>query len=386
MWENYVRYRDRMDWDDAIFMLPGPVKMHPRVIRAMAVPARAHRDKDYYDVIEEIKGLLKYLYQTRHDVILLSSSGTGAMDAAISNLLRKDDKVLCIHNGKFGQRFYEICKVFASPVEYRVEWGKAPDIEKVKENLETEEFRAVTLCYNESSTALTNPGEEIGKLVKKYDAFFIVDGITAVGGLDISPEKLNADALVVGSQKCIAAPAGLATISLSPRYIEEMHDESTYYFNLRKALKKWEKNDTPWTSAIPLFFAMHEALLLLKEEGITNRIKRTRRLAEATRAAVKAIGLYLFPDDRYASDTLTGVWYPEGIDDKNFRGLLKEEYRIIIAGAQEHIKGKVFRIGHMGIVGFNDLIATIGAIEVVLNKLGYKCDLGAGVAEVLKYM
>jgi len=377
-----------MDLMDNTIMLGGPVKMHPRVLRAMSVPARAHRDPDFIEMLRETKEFLQYVFQSKQDVALLFGSGTASMDAAVSNIVKKGDKMLAIHNGKFSQRLYEIGNTYAEADELAVEWGKAPDIDAVAEKLESGDYRAVSICMNESSTGLTNPVKEVGKLVKKHDAIYIVDGITAVGGLDVKPEEIGADIVLLGSQKCVAGPAGLSAVSVSERYKERMYTDTTYYLNLKKHLDKMmQKNDTPFTSAIPLVQGFHEALKMVKEEGIENRIKRTRNMAEATRAAVEALNLELFPDKRYASDTLSAINYPEGITDKDFRGILKEKYGVVIAGGQAHIKGKIFRIGHMGQVRMVELLGTFGAIEAVLRQLGYtNFTPGEGVAAIEEYI
>ncbi|MEW5760446.1 MAG: alanine--glyoxylate aminotransferase family protein [Candidatus Thermoplasmatota archaeon] len=373
-----------MDLENNIFMLPGPVKMHPRVIRAMCVPALSHRDKKYYEIVKEIRELLKYVFRTNYEVCLFSASGTGGMDAAISNLLKKDDNVLSITNGKFGERFYEIAKVYARAKRIEFEWGKAPEIEKIDEELSKEEYKAVTLCFNESSTGLTNPAKEIGKVVKEHGALFIVDGITALGGIKFTPEEINADVVVTGSQKCIAAPPGLSALAISKEAYEMLTDYP-YYLNIKQHIEKMKADDTPWTSAVPLFLAFREALRIIKEEGLENRIKRTETLAKATRDAMKTIGLKIFPDEKYASNTVTAIKYPPNITDKEFRNRLKEEYSVVIAGGQDILKGKIFRIGHMGIVNFDLLCPTIASIESLLKKMNYKIKESA-INAIIGYM
>ncbi|MEW5937756.1 MAG: alanine--glyoxylate aminotransferase family protein [Candidatus Thermoplasmatota archaeon] len=374
------------DLQDNIFMLAGPVKIHRRVLEAMSVPSIAHRSEDFKEVNDELRELLKYLFQTDYDVALFSGSGTAGVEAAISNLVRKGDRVLNIANGKFGERLHEMSKIFATPTLLQIEWGKPPDLDVVERALAQEEYRAVTLCHNETSTGLTNQAMEIGALVKRHGALYILDGITSVGGLEVRPKDLGADVVIFGSQKCVGAPAGLAGICISPEAMSAMYDDTSYYLNVKKHVRKLKEGDTPWTPAIPLFLAMREALRMLKEEGIESRIARTKALAEATRAAVDALGLTLFPDPRHASNTLTAINYPKGIKDKEFRGTLRDRYGVIVAGAQDHIKGKVFRIGHMGICAFSDLLATFGGIEATLHRLGYRFERGASLAEIVERM
>lgn len=374
------------DLEDNIFMLAGPVKIHPRVLRVMSLPSMAHRSEEFKGVNAEIRELLKYLFQTKNDVALLTGSGTAGVEAAVSNLVRKGDKLLTINNGKFGERLGEVGNVFAETVELKFEWGRPIDLNKVAAALEQNKVRAMAFVHNETSTGHTNQASELAALAKKHDVLLILDAITAIGGLDVRPDEWGADITIFGSQKCVAAPAGLAGICVSEKAKQMMYDDTSYYLNVKDHIEKLKKNDTPWTPGIPLFLAMREALRMVKEEGLENRIKRTAALADATRAAVDALGLELFPERKFASNTLTAIRYPQGIDDKNFRATLRDKYNVIIAGAQDHIKGKVFRIGHMGICSFNDLVATFAAIEATLKHMGYPVKFGAGVGAIVERM
>jgi len=254
------------DPEDTVFMLPGPVKMHPRVLRAMAAPALNHRGPEFKEVLAELRELVRYVFGTRGEVAILSGSGTAGLEAAVSGLLRKEDKVLNLVNGKFSERFHDLCSVFASPTALTFEWGKPVDPERVATALdEDDSYKAVTLCWNETSTGLTNPIEAIAKVVKDRDKLLIVDGITAVGGLENRMDAWGIDALVVGSQKCLAAPAGLSAVALSPRAYESLHSETSFYTNLKAHVDGLAKQDTPYTPAVPLFLAFREALRMLKE-------------------------------------------------------------------------------------------------------------------------
>jgi len=373
------------DPEDTVFMLPGPVKMHPRVLRAMAAPALNHRGPEFKEVLAELRELVRYVFGTRGEVAILSGSGTAGLEAAVSGLLRKEDKVLNLVNGKFSERFHDLCSVFASPTALTFEWGKPVDPERVATALdEDDSYKAVTLCWNETSTGLTNPIEAIAKVVKDRDKLLIVDGITAVGGLENRMDAWGIDALVVGSQKCLAAPAGLSAVALSPRAYESLHSETSFYTNLKAHVDGLAKQDTPYTPAVPLFLAFREALRMLKEEGLENRIARTRKLAEAARAAYAAIDVDLFPDPRFASNTVTATKYPPGIDDAKFRKILREQYRVILAGGQAQLKGKIFRIGHMGLCSFTDLAACFTGIEGALAAMGHPFERGAAVAEIAR--
>ncbi|HEY7587330.1 MAG TPA: alanine--glyoxylate aminotransferase family protein [Thermoplasmata archaeon] len=373
------------DPEDTVFMLPGPVKMHPRVLRAMIAPALNHRGPEFKEILTELRGLVQYLFGTKGEVAILSGSGTAGLEAAVSGLLRKQDKVLNLVNGKFSERFNDLCSVFATPTALPFEWGTAVDAGRVAAALEADDaYKAVTVCWNETSTGLTNPIAEIARVVKKHDKLLIVDGITAVGGLESRFDEWGVDALVMGSQKCIAAPAGLAAVALSPRACASLHSETSFYTNLKAHVDGLSQQDTPYTPAVPLFLALREALRMLKEEGLEARVARTGRLAEAARAAYAAIDIDLFPDPRFASNTVTATKYPAGIDDAKFRKILREQHRVILAGGQSQLKGKIFRIGHMGICSFGDLAACFTGIEGTLAAMGHRFERGAGVAEVAR--
>ena len=375
------------DIQDNIFMLAGPVKIHPRVLKAMNTPSIGHRSPEFSEVNRELRELTQYLFQTKGDVAILTGSGTAGMDAALSNLLKKGDKALTINNGKFGERMGQLAKLYGDATELVYPWGTPPDLGEIEEILSKGETKVLAFTHNETSTGFTNPLPEISKLCQKHDVILVTDGITSVGGIDVPVDKLKIDVCITGSQKCIAAPAGLALLSVSERAMEAMYDNTSYYLNIKKHVKKLRDDDqTPYTPAVHLHLALLEALRILKEEGLENRIKRTGRVAEACRAAVEALGLELLPEKDYASNTVTAIKYPDGVSDKDVRGRLKEEYGIIVAGSQAPHKGEFFRIGHMGLVQMRELLATIGAIEASLAKAGYKFEKGAGVAAVEDFM
>lgn len=376
-----------MSLKETIFMLPGPVKMDRRVLEAMTEPYVAHRGPEFSQVIFEIRDLLRYLFQTSGDVALLSGSGTAGLDCAISNLLRKDDKVLNVVNGKFGERLHEISSVYADPTLLEYEWGKPPDLGEIEEKLSRGDFKAITLCHNETSTGMTNPARDIARIGRKHDLLVIFDVITAAGGMEFRPDEWGVDIAVLGSQKCLAAPAGLAALYVSERAQERMLEDRVFYLNLGRHIVEMKENgQTPWTPAIPLVLAFREALRLLKEEGLENRIKRIHKLASAARDAVHSLGLSLFPQKEFASDTVTAIRYPEGISDSDFRRRLKEEYGVILAGGQAHLKGKIFRMGTMGICSMPDILSTFASIESLLRKMGFKCRKGSGTEVFSDYL
>jgi aspartate aminotransferase-like enzyme len=371
-----------VDPSEDVFLLPGPVKMDRRVLEAMSAPAMNHRGPEFKEVLADLHALTRYLFGTRGPVALLSGSGTAALEAAVTGLLRKSDPVLDLVNGKFSERVHEMCQVFADPTALTFDWGTPVDPRRVSEALDARPYRAVTLCWNETSTGLTNPIEPIAKVVKEHDAFLIVDGITAVGGLENRMDAWGIDALVVGSQKCVAAPAGLSAVALSKRAYEALHSETSFYTNLKAHVDGLANQDTPYTPAVPLFLALREALRHLKAEGLDVRIARTRRLADAARAAVDALGLDLFPTRGFASNTVTAIRYPAGVDDSTFRKVLRERHRTTVAGGQAQLKEKIFRIGHMGICSFQDLEAGFTAIEATLAGMGHAVRKGAAAEAI----
>ena len=370
---------------DQVFMLAGPVKVDPRVLQAMTRAVINHRGSEFRTVNKDVRDGLRYVFQTQGEVAAISGSGTAGLEAVISSLLRKGDRVLTLVNGKFSERGYELSHLFANPTQMEFEWGKPMDVSRVAAELEEGEYRALTICHNETSTAVTNPLKEVAALCRKHDVLCLVDGITSVGGIECRPDEWGLDAVVLGSQKCIAAPAGVAGVMVSKKAYGQLHEETSYYLNLKAHIDALrDKEDTPYTPSIPLFLAVREALRLLKEEGLETRLKRTAKLADACRAAASAMGLALYPDASVASNTVTAIRYPPGVDDSAFRKKLLTEHNVVVAGGQGSIKGKIFRIGHMGICSMDDMRATWAAVERVLTDIGHKFGKGAAVAAVEK--
>ena len=365
-------------------MLPGPVKIDPRVLAAMSGSMINHRGSEFRRVNRDILEGLRYLFQSpQGHVAAISGSGTAGLEAVMTSLLRKGDRVLCLVNGKFSERSYELAGLVADPAQIEGPGGKPMDVSRVAKALETGTYRALTICHNETSTAVTNPLKEIAALCRKHDVLCLVDGITSVGGIEVRPEAWGLDAVVMGSQKCIAAPAGLAGVFVSLRAYDQLHEERAYYLNLKSHIDLLrEDEDTPYTPAIPLFLAVREALRLLREEGLENRIARTAELGDACRVAAKAFGLTLYPDESVASNTVTAINYPHGVEDGKFRKALLEKHGVVIAGGQAQLKGKIFRIGHMGICSLEDLRATWAAIGAVLAGFGHPVPEGANVPAI----
>lgn len=311
-----------MDLEDILLMMPGPVPVAPRVLRAMSKPMINHRSAEFAEIYTDCREILSNVFQTDNDIFLLSGSGTAGMEAAVGSLVGNGDKVIAIENGKFGERFKDIAALYADVVPAVFEWGLPIDLEVIKEKLE-EGAKAITLVHNETSTGILNPAAEIGKLARKHDALFIMDGVTSIGGDNVRVDEWGVDIAVVGSQKCLAAPPGLSIVSVSEKALEAMKGitKRPYYNDLLAYKKSGDKPrpETPYTPAIPLFYALQEALHIVKEEGMDARIKRHRILSEAVRAAIAELNIEMFPQlNEYShySNTVSAMKAPAGIDSE----------------------------------------------------------------------
>ncbi|MDD3406669.1 MAG: alanine--glyoxylate aminotransferase family protein [Methanomicrobium sp.] len=374
--------------DETLLMMPGPVPMPQRVRMAMARQAINHRGAEFGECLEDINRMLKPMFGTKNDIMVISGSGTAGMEAAVANFCAKK-KVCSLVNGKFGERLYKISSLYSdNAIAVESEWGTPLALDRLEAELEAG-AEAVTLVHNETSAAIKNPAEEVGRLCRKYDALFIMDGITSIAGDVVLADKWGADVAIVGSQKCLAAPAGLAALSVSDRAWENIAEWRPMYLDLKAYKKSADKKETPYTPAVPLFFALREACRIVEEEGLENRIARHKNMADAVRAAAKSWGLELFPTlDKFHeySNTATAICYPDGIDDSKFRGVIKK-LGIEISGGQDSLKGKIFRIGTMGATGAPEVMAVLNATLKALNELGYTqegCGLAAA-SEILKY-
>ncbi|MFA5348222.1 MAG: alanine--glyoxylate aminotransferase family protein [Methanoregula sp.] len=365
---------------ELLLMLPGPVPMPERVRYAMMCQAINHRSAEFGAVYADCVRVLKTAFGTTNDLFVISGSGTAGMEAAVANFGR-DKEIACLVNGKFGERLYKISQRYGKAHEIGSDWGTPLNLAALEERLE-QGAEVVTLVHNETSAGIKNPAQEVGRIAKKHDALFLMDGITSIGGDVFEADTWGADVAIVGSQKCLAAPPGLAGISVSSRAWERLCKNPPFYLDLAAYKKSaaGKSMETPYTPAVPLFFALREACLIVEEEGMANRIARHRKMAQAMRAAAKTWGLSLFPkiDAQHEySNTVTAFSYPEGVKDDEMRAIIKK-MGIVIAGGQDHLKGKIFRIGSMGAVSAPEILATLAATQNALKKLGYKVQ-GDGV-------
>jgi len=366
-------------------LAPGPTQVPPEVLLAMAKPILHHRGPEFAALFAEIRQDLKWLVQTQADVLTLVSSGTGAMEAAVSNFLSPGDKALCVNGGKFGERWGRLCKTFGvEATEIKVEWGQAVDPQAVAGALKQDpSIKAVYIQASETSTGVAHDTRAIADIVRSRDqTILVVDAITALGVFDLKTDDWGIDVLVAGSQKALMLPPGLAFVSVSDKAwrFADKAKNAAFYFNLKKEREAQQKNQTAYTAGVSLMVGLKEVLGMLKAEGLGNIFARHARLAHAMREGMKAAGLSLFPKQS-PSDALTVVCAPDGVDGQAVYKNLREQYGITAAGGQDHLKGKIFRISHMGYIDTFDVIQALAATEMVLKGLGYPIKLGAGVGK-----
>ncbi len=365
-------------------LAPGPTPVPENVLLSMAQPMIHHRTPQFSAIFAEAKEDLKYIFQTKQDVLILAASGTGAMEGSITNLFSPGDEVLVVNGGKFGERWGKIAEAYGLKAHWlNVEWGKAVNPSDVKKAIDANpKIKGVLMQASETSTTVAHPVKEIAELTRnRQDCLLIVDGITSVGVFPTPMDDWGIDVLVSGSQKAFMLPPGLAFAALSEKAWKFMETAKCprFYFDFKKERKNLKDNTTAYTPAASLVIGLRDALKMLKEEGLENVFARHNRLARATRAAVKAMGLKLLAPDS-PSDATTGAYMPEGIDGGKFVKYLRDDMGITMAGGQDHLKGKIIRIAHLGYVDTFDIIVAISSIEMALRKFGYKAESGKGVA------
>jgi len=363
-------------------MTPGPTPVPPKALLAMAEPIIHHRTPEFMEVFKEVCDLLKYVFQTQGDVITFTSSGTGAMEAAVCNLLSPGDKAICVQGGKFGERWTELCKAYGvTPIIIDVEWGTAVDPRVIEAELKKDAaIQAVFTTLCETSTGVLADIKTIAQITKNHNAVLVVDAISGLGAEEIKTDEWGIDCVVSGSQKGLMIPPGLAFINLSKKAWEKVEKSKCpkYYFSLKKAKKAIESTDTPFTPAISLVIALRETLRIMKAEGLDVIFARHKKLALATREAMKAMGLSLFAPTA-PSNGVTAVNVPAGIDGEKLVKHMRDKYGVGIAGGQAELKGKVFRIAHMGYITETDILTTIAVLGMALSEMGYRGEPGAGI-------
>ncbi len=365
-----------------LLMTPGPTPVAPETQLAMAQPIIHHRAPAFMEILAKVREDLKYLFQTEQEVLMFAATGTGAMEGAVTNTLSPGDTALVAEAGKFGERWGELCRVYGINVDLiKIEWGQAVDPQEVARRLDANPaIKAVFVQANETSTGVQQPVKELAAVTKtRPGVILVVDAISALGGYPLPMDEWGMDILVAGSQKAMMLPPGLAFAALSPKAWEFVKTSKCpkYYFDFAKQLKSQQKNQTAYTSAVTLTLGLQQVLGWIRERGLEKIFARNQKLSSAAKAAIKAMGMELY-SKQYPSDVLTAVLAPAGIDGQKVVGKMREK-GIWIAGGQAEAKGKIFRIAHMGFIDEQDLLGTIGALEIVLNDLGYKVELGVGL-------
>lgn len=369
-------------------LIPGPTQVPPEVLSAMSHPMINHRSSDFKAVLTEVTEGLKWAFQTKNDVLILTASGTGAMEAALVNTLSPGDKILILNIGAFGSRFVKIAKAYGFNIdEVKVERGKAADPKVVEQKLKEDrnkEIKAVIFQQNETSTGVLNDVKTIASLVAAHGALSIVDGVSGLLTADLRTDEWGIDVVAAGSQKAFMVPPGLSFVSMSEKAWKAYESAKTprFYFDLGAARKFAQTGETPWTPCLSIAFGLQVSFRMLKAEGLENIFKRHEKLSRAVRAGVKALGFGLLAEERSASKAVTAVVPPAGIDAEALRKACREQYGVVLAGGQEDLKGKIFRIGHLGYADKMDMIAAFSALEMAASQMGAKIKLGEAVAAV----
>ena len=363
-------------------LAPGPTPIPDEVVRAMAQTMIHHRTPRFSKVLTEAREGLKALFATKNDVLILASSGTGAMEAAVTNLFSPGEKVLVINGGKFGERWLQICQAFGLEViQLKVEWGKAVKIEVVEKHLKVyPDIQGILIQASETSTTTLHPIREIAQIARN-GPLFIVDGVTAVGVLPVPMDEWGIDVLVTGSQKALMLPPGLGFVALSDRAWArtERAKLPRFYLDLKLERKNQQKGSTAFTPAVSLILGLRASLQIMKEEGLERVYARHERLARATRAAATALGLKLLAPDN-PSPAATGILLPDGMDGDKLLDYLRDRMGITFAEGQDQLRAKIIRIAHVGYTGAFDVLVAIGALEMALKKFGQPVRFGQGVA------
>lgn len=367
-----------------ILMTPGPTPVPPEVLLAQGSPIVYHRGPGFAALLTKVTDGLKWILDTKNDVFTFTSSGTGAMECAVANLFSPGDRVLVVSVGNFGQRYKQICEAYRLTVDYLpYEWGQTAKAEDVAKALQPD-TKAVLIQHSETSTGVVNDLESIGKVVKNHPALYVVDSVSGAGGARLHVDAWGIDVCVTGSQKALMMSPGIGAVSISKAawVAYEQATNPRYYFDWGMMKKFFERPEpeTPFTPAISLYAGLSAALDLIREEGLEACYRRHEIMSEAVKEAVTALGLQPFGEDPERSVCVTAVQCPEGIDGDELTALVRAKYSIIFAPGQDKLKGKIFRIGHIGWLERIDILQAIAVLELALDELGYPVKFGTGVA------
>jgi aspartate aminotransferase-like enzyme len=355
--------------------IPGPTPCAQEALAAMSRQMINHRGPEFGDIMTRVTSRVKEVFETKNDLLILTTSGTGGMEAAVVNFLSPGDEVLCVSIGAFGDRFSQIAKAYgARATVLSFEWGKAADPDEVDKALAAGPgYKALLVTHNETSTGVTNPLEALARVARKHGVLTMVDAVSSLSAIPCPVDKWELDVVVTGSQKGWMVPPGLAMISVGERGWKANSEAKMprYYFDIGKAKKSLESGQTPWTPAVSVFFALDVALDMMLKEGLEEIFARHARIGAFTRQQVRALGLELFADERFASNTVTAVKVPEGVDGKALNKMMREDYDTVLAGGQAALTGKIFRIGHLGLVSEADIQSCVDALRQALPRVGF---------------
>jgi len=379
--------------DKLNLMIPGPTPVPENVLSCMSKHPIGHRSGDFQEIVRKTTEQLKWLHQTTADVLTITGSGTAAMEAGIINTLSKGDQVICGNNGKFGERWVKVATAYGLDVKVvKSDWGQPLDPNQFKMILESDtlkKIKAVILTHSETSTGVINDLKAINNEVKNHGkAITIADCVTSLGACNIPMDDWGIDVIASGSQKGYMIPPGLSFVAMSKRAWEAnaLSDLPKFYLDLKQYLKTANNNSNPFTPAINLYFALEASLNMMQKEGLINIFNRHTRHQRATQEGIKAMGLNLFTKEGFGSPAITAV-LPEDIDAENIRKCMKNDFDILLAGGQDHLKGKIFRIGHLGFVNDRDIVSVISALESTLYKMDkLKAPLGQGLAKSISIL
>ncbi len=366
-------------------MLPGPTNVPNRVMRAMLAPIINHRSDDFVELYTDVVDKTQQVFQTQNDIVALSASGTGAVEAGVINVVKKGDKVIIPVNGEFSTRLSQLIEgQGANVIKLQTPPGENSTFDQIKEAFDNnKDVKAFYVVHNETSTGtMVNYLDKVSDLTSRNDAMYVVDSVSLLGGADLKVDKWNIDVCLTGSQKAIAAPPGISPISVSAKAKKYMIENPppTHYFNLARYFKYYdEEKHTPFTPALPLLYAYREALTMMLEEGLQNVFNRHKVCSDALYSGLSAIGLTPFAKEEDRSISIVALNYLDGLEDKTFRSTLADKFKVLVAGGFGDLKGKVFRVGCMGEVSPYHVMRTISAISSTLAMMGYDTDAAAGL-------
>ena len=356
--------------------IPGPTPLPDEILQMLSKQMINHRGPEFDQIINGVTADLKKLFQTKNDLFLLTSSGTGGLEATIVNTLSPGDKVLSVSVGIFGERFASIAAKFgAEVIPLNFELGKAADADTVRQALRANpEIKAVLITHNETSTGITNDLAAVSAVVKEFDKLLLVDAISSLGSINLPVDEWQCDVAVTASQKGWMAPPGIAMVSISEKAWQANTEAKMprFYWDFASAKSYLERGQTPWTPAISTIYALSLSLKMMLKEGLSGAITRHAHIAQATRDGVKALGLSLFAEEKYASNTVTSVAVPDGLDVQAMLRILREDYQIVLAGGQQRLGGKIFRIGHLGWVTEDNIKTVLSSLKTVLPQAGFR--------------